>query len=158
IVVVAVAMLWLGGREIMSGAMAPQQFVLFVTALLSTISPIKTLSEVHANVQQGVAAAERVFSIMDTPAAIQDRPGAATLGPLRDAVRFEAVDFAYGPDRRVLEHVTFEVRRGEVVALVGSSGAGKSTAMDLVARFHDPTGGRVSFDGVDLRDARVASL
>jgi subfamily B ATP-binding cassette protein MsbA len=158
IVVVAVAMLWFGGREIMSGAMAPQQFVLFVTALLSTISPIKTLSEVHANIQQGVAAAERVFAVMDTPVAIQDRPGAKTLGPLADAVRYESVDFAYGPDRRVLEGVTFDIRRGEVVALVGSSGAGKSTAMDLLARFHDPTGGRVTYDGVDLRDATVVSL
>jgi subfamily B ATP-binding cassette protein MsbA len=158
IVLVAVAMLWFGGQEIMSGAIAPQQFVLFVTALLTTISPIKTLSEVHANVQQGVAAAERVFAVMDTPPAIQDRPGAVALGPLRGAVRYESVDFAYGPDRRVLEHVTFEIRKGEIVALVGSSGSGKSTAMDLLARFHDASGGRVTYDGVDLRDAEVSSL
>jgi subfamily B ATP-binding cassette protein MsbA len=159
IVVVAVAMLWFGGREIFEGrGLAPQQFVLFVTALLSTISPLKSLSEVNSNVQQGVSAAQRVFDLLDTKATVDDRAGAVTLAPLRDAVRYENVDFAYQPGQPVLEGVSFTIGRGEVVALVGSSGAGKSTAMDLLARFHDPVGGRVTLDGVDLRDATLASL
>jgi len=159
LVLVAVAMLWYGGREIFEhGTLAPQQFVLFVGALLTTMSPIKSLSEVNANVQQGVAAAQRIFSLIDTLPEIVDRPRAAALPPFRDRIRYESVGFAYRPDTPVLQDVSFEVRRGQVVALVGTSGAGKSTTMDLLARFYDPTAGRITLDGVDLRDARVGSL
>lgn len=158
IVFVAVAMLWLGGREIfVSRSLEPQQFVLFVGALLTTISPIKSLAEVNANVQQGVAAARRVFALMDTPLAIVDAPGARPAARLQHGIRFQDVHFRYDPARSVLSGVTLEIPRGEVVALVGSSGAGKSTAMDLVARFYDPTGGRIEVDGVDLRDLTVHS-
>jgi ATP-binding cassette, subfamily B, bacterial MsbA len=159
IVLVAAAMLWFGGREIfVAKTLEPELFFLFVTALLAMISPIKSLSEVSANVQQGVAAAERVFSILDTPLTIHDRPGARALGRFRDAVRYERVSFAYKPGTPVLSEIVFEIRRGEVVALVGSSGAGKSTVMDLLARFYDPTAGRITIDGVDLKDATLASL
>jgi len=159
IVVVAVAMLWLGGREIFErGTLAPQQFVLFVTALLSMLNPVKSLSEVNANVQQGIAAATRLFEVLDTPATVTDRAGARMLAPLRDRVRYENVSFEYQAGEPVLRDVSFELRRGEVVALVGSSGAGKSTAMDLLARFYDPTAGRITIDGVDLRDGTLESL
>ncbi len=159
VVVVAVAMMWFGGREIfVSHTLEPQQFVLFVTALLSTISPIKSLSEVHTNVQQGIAAAERVFAVLDTPPSIVDRPGARALPRLRDAIRYESVSFAYALDAPVLHEVSFSIARGEVIALVGSSGAGKSTTMDLLGRFHDPTAGRVTIDGVDVRDVTLESL
>ena len=159
VIVVAVAMMWFGGREIfVSHTLEPQQFVLFVTALLSTISPIKSLSEVHTNVQQGIAAAERVFAVLDTPPTIVDRPGARTLPRVHDAIRYESVSFAYQAGAPVLCDVSFKIACGEVVALVGSSGAGKSTAMDLLGRFHDPTAGRVTIDGVDLRDVTLDSL
>jgi subfamily B ATP-binding cassette protein MsbA len=159
IVTVAVAMLWFGGREIfVSHSLQPQTFMLFVGALLTTMSPIKSLSEVNTNVQQGVAAAQRIFSIMDTRPEIVDRPGAVTLPPLRHRIRYEAVGFAYRAGTPVLEDVSFEIGHGQVVALVGTSGAGKSTTMDLLARFYDPTAGRITLDGVDLRDATVASL
>ena len=159
IVLVAIGMLYLGGREIfVNRTLEPQQFMLFVGALLTTISPIKSLSEVNANVQQGVAAARRVFATLDTAPEIVDRPGAQVLPPLRDAVRYESVGFAYDAARPVLHDVSLEIRRGQVVALVGSSGSGKSTAMDLLARFYDPTAGRITLDGVDLRDATVSSL
>jgi subfamily B ATP-binding cassette protein MsbA len=159
VVLVAVAMVWIAGREIFeSRTLQPQQFVLFVTALLTTISPIKSLSEVNANVQQGVAAAERLFSLLDTAPTIRDRPGARALPPFRERVGFESVTFAYPQGGLVLREVSFEIARGEVVALVGSSGAGKSTAMDLLARFYDPAGGRITLDGVDLREVTIASL
>ena len=159
IVTVAVAMLWFGGREIfVSHALQPQTFMLFVGALLTTMSPIKSLSEVNSNVQQGVSAAQRIFSIMDTLPEIVDRPGAVTLPALRGTIRYEGVGFAYRAGTPVLEDVSFEIRRGQVVALVGSSGAGKSTTMDLLARFYDPTAGRITLDLVDLRDASVGSL
>jgi len=159
IVLVAVAMLWFGGREIFeSRTLAPQQFILFVTALLSTMGPVKSLSEVNANVQQGVSAAARIFELLDTRPRVADRPGARPLPPFQRAIRYENVCFAYPGGPPVLHGVTFEVRRGEVVALVGASGAGKSTTMDLLARFYDPTAGRVTVDGTDVRDATVASL
>jgi len=158
LVAVAVAMLWLGGREIfLAGTLEPQQFMLFVGALLTTISPIKSLAEVNANVQQGVAAAERVFRLLDTPPDIVDRPGARTLAQPPQRIAFEGVAFEYQADLPVLHGIDLEVRRGEVVALVGSSGAGKSTTLDLLARFYDPTGGRILVDGTDLRDLTVAS-
>lgn len=158
LVAVAVAMLWLGGREIfLAGTLEPQQFMLFVGALLTTISPIKSLAEVNANVQQGVAAAERVFRLLDTPPDIVDRPAARALVRAPERIVFEDVSFEYQADLPVLHGIDLEVARGEVVALVGSSGAGKSTALDLLARFYDPTGGRISVDGADLRDVTVAS-
>ncbi len=158
-VVAAVAMLWLGGIEIFTRhTLAPHQFVLFVTALVGTTSPIRSLSEVNANIQQGLAAARRLFALLDTVPEVVDPPAARPLGPFRDRIRFEHVAFAYAEGGPVLEDVSFELRRGEVVALVGSSGAGKSTTMDLLPRFYDPTGGRIILDGTDLRETTVASL
>jgi ATP-binding cassette, subfamily B, bacterial MsbA len=159
IVLAAVTMLWFGGRQIFAQhGLSPEAFMLFVAALLTMLGPIKSLADVNANIQQGVAAAQRVFSLIDTPPAITDRPGAGTLPVLADRIRYEGVSFAYEPGRPVIDEVSFELRRGEVVALVGSSGAGKSTLMDLLARFYEPTGGRITVDGVDLRDGTVASL
>ena len=158
-VVAAVGMLWLGGVEIFTRqTLAPHQFVLFVTALLTTSSPIRNLSELNANIQQGLAAARRLFGLLDTVPELQDRPNAAALPPFRDRIRYEHVTFGYEGARPTLVDVSFEIRRGEVVALVGSSGAGKSTTMDLLPRFYDPTAGRVTVDGVDLREVTVASL
>jgi subfamily B ATP-binding cassette protein MsbA len=159
LVLVAVAMLWFGGREIFTRhSLAPHQFVLFVTALLTTISPTKSLAEVTANIQQGLAAAERVFAVLDSDPDVQDRPGARAIGSFRDRIRYENVTFAYAGGPTVIDDLSLEIRRGEIVALVGSSGAGKSTAMDLLPRFYDPVGGRITIDGLDLRDLSLASL
>jgi subfamily B ATP-binding cassette protein MsbA len=158
-VVAAVAMLWLGGIEIFTHhTLAPHQFVLFVTALVGTTSPIRSLSEVNANIQQGLAAARRLFALLDTVPDVVNRPAARPLAPFHDRIRFERVAFAYAEGGPVLQDVSLEIRRGEVVALVGASGAGKSTTMDLLPRFYDPTGGRVTVDGTDLRETTVASL
>lgn len=159
IVLVAVFMLWYGGQEILvHHSLAPQRFFLFVAALLSTISPLKSLSDVNANVQQGIVAAERVFDLLDTPPSLVDVAGARRVDEFRDAVRYEGVTFAYPGGEPVLHDVSFTLNRGEVVALVGSSGAGKSTAMDLLARFHDPSAGRITWDGVDLRELALGSV
>jgi subfamily B ATP-binding cassette protein MsbA len=159
LVAVAVTMLYLGAREIfLHQSLAPHTFILFVMALLATVSPIRSLADVNANLQQGIAAAERVFGVLDTPPSIAERPGAHALSGFSDRVRFEDVRFAYDGETPVLDGLAFEIRRGEVVALVGSSGAGKSTAMDLLPRFHDPSGGRVTIDGHDLRDLTIDSL
>ena len=159
LVMVAVAMLWFGGREIFTQqTLAPHQFVLFVTALLTTISPTKSIAEVSANIQQGLAAATRLFELMYTAPDIQDQPGARALPALRDLIRYEGVSFAYAEGPPVLHDLSFEIRRGEVVALVGSSGSGKSTAMDLLPRFYDPSAGRITVDGADLRDVTLNSI
>lgn len=159
LVLVAVAMLWFGGREIfVSHSLAPHQFVLFVTALLTTISPTKSIAEVSANIQQGIAAASRLFELMDTRPEVEDRPQAKALPAFRDRIRYEGVSFAYADGPPVLRDLSFEIQRGEVVALVGSSGSGKSTAMDLLPRFYDPIAGRITIDGADLRDITMASL
>jgi subfamily B ATP-binding cassette protein MsbA len=158
VMVVAVSLLWLGGREIfVTGSLEPQQFVLFMGALLTTISPIKSLAEVNANVQQGVAAALRVFEVLDTAPAVDDHAGAHAIDSFEDRIRFEGVGFGYDGGRTVVHDLEFEIKRGQVVALVGSSGSGKSTAMDLLARFYDPGAGAITVDGRDLRDITVAS-
>lgn len=158
-ILVAVAIAWMGAREIfVHHSIAPERFFQFVTALLAMISPIKGLSEVNSKVAAGLGAADRIFGLLDTPPAIVDRPGAREAAPLADAIRYAHVDFAYEEGEPVLRDVTFEVKRGEVVALVGASGAGKSTTLDLLARFYEPQGGSITLDGVDLRDLTTASL
>ncbi len=159
IIVVAVAIAWMGAREIFHvESLPPSRFFQFVTALLATISPIKSLSEMNSTIAAGLGAADRVFGLLDTPATIVEQPGAKVLGPFAGEIRYEDVRFAYGNGAAVLHGVSFAVRRGEVVALVGASGAGKSTTLDLLARFYDPVSGRLTIDGIDLRDASLASL
>ncbi|MCC6348092.1 MAG: ABC transporter ATP-binding protein [Candidatus Eisenbacteria bacterium] len=159
VIVVAVAIAWMGAREIFHvESLPPSRFFQFVTALLATISPIKSLSEMNSTIAIGIGAADRVFGLLDTPATIADRPGAKSLAPFSDAIRYEDVSFEYDRGAPVLRNLTFTVGHGEVVALVGASGAGKSTTLDLLARFYDPSAGRITFDGVDLRDASLGSL
>ncbi len=159
IIVVAVAIGWMGAREVFeTNTLPPERLFTFVAALLAMLSPVKSLSELGGTLAAGVGAADRVWAVLDTPPAIADSPGARSLAPFSGSIRYEHVSFSYQPGVTVLHDVDFEVRRGEVVALVGASGGGKSTTLDLLARFHDPTAGRVTLDGVDLRDATLASL
>src|SRR5262249_12955001 len=106
----------------------------------------------------GLGAADRVWSLLDTPPAIADAPGARPLPAFHDTIRYDHVTFGYQPGRTVLHDVDFVVHRGEAVALVGASGAGRSTTLDLLTRFHDPNSGRITIDGVDLRAAALASV
>jgi subfamily B ATP-binding cassette protein MsbA len=133
----------------------------FLTALVMAgklMSPVKFIAQFPAQVQPGLAAAERVFELVDAPIEVRDRAGALPVRGFREVIRFEGVDFEYAPGSPVLRGIDLEIRPGEVVALVGSSGAGKSTLADLVPRFHDPVRGRVALDGTDLRDLRLAEL
>lgn len=158
-VAVAALVLWLGGQQIfIARTLEPHNFFLFVIALLSMMSPLKRLSNVNSIVQEGLAAAGRVFALLDTPPTIADRPGARPATGFDEALRLEDVTFRYGDGPAVIDHVSLTVRRGETLALVGPSGAGKSTLIDLMARFHDPVEGRITLDGVDLRDHTVESI
>jgi subfamily B ATP-binding cassette protein MsbA len=148
---------WYGGASVLAGERTPGEFMAFLTALLLLYEPFKGLTKTNNAVQQGIAAAARVFEILDTEAEVGDHPGAAPLGGFRDRIRFERVSFAYDAEP-VLHDVDLEIARGETVAVVGRSGGGKSTLADLLARFYDPTAGRITIDGRDLRDVTLESL
>jgi ATP-binding cassette, subfamily B, bacterial MsbA len=128
-----------------------------LTALFLLYEPIKRINEANALVQEGVAAGERIFDLLDTTPDVQDRPNATKLDGVRDGIVFDRVSFSYG-EEPILREVTFEVKVGEAVAVVGESGAGKSTLLDLLPRFYDVTAGRILIDGVDVRDFTQRSL
>lgn len=154
---VAVGLVWIGaGMVLGTGTLGPEQFLVFVTIALRAISPIKAMSQTPALAQQGLAAADRFFEILDRPR--EPVGGDRRLEGFERGIRYERVGFAYEAERPVLRDVDFEIRPGEIVALVGPSGGGKSTLVDLLPRFADPTTGRVLIDGVDVRELSVPSL
>ena len=139
--------------------LALADIVMFLVAMVAMYDPAKKLSRVHLVIQQSSAAAERVFSILDTEATVADLPGARALERGVDEIRFDGVGFSYGEDGpKVLDGVELTARRGELVALVGGSGAGKTTLVNLLPRFFDPTEGRVLLDGEDVREFTLESL
>jgi subfamily B ATP-binding cassette protein MsbA len=151
-------LMWYAKQLIDSGAMTLGTLIAFLVGLYSLYNPIKRLNKVNLAIQGAVAAAERVFKVIDEPVAIKDRPGARKLPGIRAGIRFEDVSFAYEPDKPVLRGFTLELPAGKAVALVGPSGAGKSTVAQLLPRFWDVQGGRVAIDGVDIRDLELRSL
>jgi len=154
-----VLLLWYGSRMVLvEQSLEGAAFMGFLVLSLRLYSPVKWLSKFPSSVQPGLAAAERLFEFLDTPIEMRDPPGAREFTGFRERIRFEGVGFAYVPGEPVLEDISFEVRPGEVVALVGPSGAGKTTLVDLLARFYDPTHGRITVDGVDLREFSLRSL
>jgi subfamily B ATP-binding cassette protein MsbA len=151
--------LWYGSREIATGRLSTGEFVTFITVLFMMYGPARKLSRVNADLQQAVAASERVFEILDTHSEVRDRPGAAALPPFTREIAFRDVRFAYdGAETATLNGVSFTVRAGQTLALVGRSGAGKTTLVNLVPRFYDPTSGAILVDGLDTRDVTLASL
>jgi subfamily B ATP-binding cassette protein MsbA len=154
---IGLAIWWVGGR-ILAGQIEAAKFFSFIAAVMLLYQPVKQLGRVGQTAIAGAAAAERIFEILDAPFPVEDR-GTKVLPPLQHAIRFEKVDFSYqGRERMVLRDFDLEIRAGETVALVGSTGSGKSTVANLLPRFWDPVGGRVTLDGVDLREATLASL
>ena len=141
-----------------SGGKAPGSFFAFIAALLLAYEPVKRLARLNANLQEGLAAAVRVFALLDREPEIRDRPDAVPLEVTGGAIRFENVIFAYEASGPALHDVTLEVPAGRTVALVGPSGAGKSTIMNLIPRFYDVAEGRVTIDGQDLRALNLDSL
>jgi subfamily B ATP-binding cassette protein MsbA len=144
-------------RRIAAGKLSPGEFGTFLAALWMIWASIKNLAKINNEVQQSLAAARRVFEVIDLESRIEERPGAADLPPFRERIEFRRVGFHYG-HAPVLHDVDLTVRAGQVVALVGSSGAGKSTLVNLLPRFYDVTSGAVLIDGRDVRDVTLASL
>jgi subfamily B ATP-binding cassette protein MsbA len=153
------AALWYGGYQVIQGETTPGTFFSFLTGLLMLYGPVRKLTNVSNQIQQTIPAAERVFELLDLQQTIVDRPQARPLSAFRQAIAFEQVSFQYddgaGP---VLHDISLLVKKGEMLAFVGMSGAGKSTLADLIPRFHDVTSGRITIDGVDIRDYTLASL
>jgi subfamily B ATP-binding cassette protein MsbA len=153
------AALWYGGYQVIQGQTTAGTFFSFLAGLMMLYGPVRKLSNTSNQIQQSVPAAERVFELLDLEQTVVDRPQARPLHALRETIAFEHVSFQYehgaGP---VLHDISLVVNKGEVVAFVGMSGAGKSTLADLIPRFHDVTSGRISIDGVDIRDSTLASL
>jgi subfamily B ATP-binding cassette protein MsbA len=158
--VAVVALIWYGSTQIANQTLTQGEFLSFVAAAFLMYGPVKKLSRVNATLQQAMAAAERIFELLDTHSEVRERQGARPLGDLKQRVEFRNVSFAYddGAGKVVLRDVSFDIKVGQVVAIVGLSGAGKTTLVNLVPRFYDVTGGGILIDGTDIRDYTLASL
>src|SRR6266699_3300 len=154
---IAVVILY-GGHQVISGARTPGALFSFITALLLAYQPLKSLANLNASLQEGLAAAQRVFEVLDIEPAIRDRPDARPLGIAGGEVRFTEVRFGYQPGSVALDGISVTVPAGSTVALVGPSGAGKSTMLNLIPRFYDVDDGSIAIDGQEIGSVTLASL
>ena len=153
-----VVIIWLGGRLVIENTLTIGELVAFTTYLGQLISPVRRLGVIIPAVAMASAAGERIYTILDAQSEVSDSPNARPLPPIEGRVRFENVSFAYFNQRPVLNKLNFEAHAGEVVALLGATGSGKSTVINLIPRFYDVTGGRIRVDGCDVRDVSLNSL
>jgi subfamily B ATP-binding cassette protein MsbA len=151
------AIIWVGGYSVIRGELTPGTFFSFMTALLMLYAPIRDLSKVNLEVQEGLAAAIRVFELLDTPSDINEEEGAIPLPPISKGIEFQRVTFKYGKEA-VLKEISLNVKVGEVIALVGMSGAGKTSLVNLLPRFYDVEEGQILIDGYDIRKVTLKSL
>jgi ATP-binding cassette, subfamily B, bacterial MsbA len=152
-----VTVIWYGGYSVVNGTSTPGNFFSFLAALIMLYEPVKKLSNMNNTIQLGMAAAERVYKILDMEPEIADKPDAVELAPPIHSIEFRNMSFAYG-DEIVLRNITLRVAAGEVIALVGMSGAGKTTLVNLLPRFFDVTDGGILINGTDIRDLTIKSL
>ena len=147
-----------GGSRVIEGETTAGAFISFIGSILAAYQPLRSLSKVNVSLQTGLAAAQRIFTILDKPAVLVDKPEPETLPRAAADVSFEAVGFTYDGEEQVLSGLDFTAPAGKITALVGPSGAGKSTVLNLIPRFYDPSAGRVAIGGLDLKDLSTASL
>lgn len=151
------AIIFYGGFQVIKGTTTPGTFFSFLAALLMIYEPAKRLTTINNEIQQGIAAATRIFSVIDTVPEIRNRPDAVALKPIVKGIQLRDVGFAY-EEAPVLKRINLEIRVGEIVAFVGTSGGGKTTLVNLIPRFYDVTEGAVLIDGHDIRDVTLESL
>src|SRR5436190_1631752 len=158
IAVATALVLWFGARSALRGVITPGELVVFLTYLRTAFRPMRDFAKYTGRLAKASAAGERVLDLLDRVPDVRDLPGAVPAPPLRGAVRFEAVSFAYEPGRPALDEIACDVQPGELVALMGPSGGGQTTFVSLILRLYDPTAGRVLIDGRDIREYTLASL
>jgi ATP-binding cassette, subfamily B, multidrug efflux pump len=148
---------WAGGREVVQGTLSLGEMIAFTTYLGQLINPVRRLGMIIPAVIMAASAAERIFEILDSVPDVKDAPGARKIPEVRGQVRFEQVSFAYG-EHQVLSQIDFQVEPGQIAALVGPTGSGKSSIINLIPRFYDPTEGRILIDGFDIQQVKLNSL
>ena len=151
------SVVWYGGWSVVGGGRTQGEFMAFMAAMFLMYQPFKGLTKTYTMVHQGIAGAERVFEILDERSEVEEQPNARVAAPFADALEFCNVSFGYG-DKLVLKNINLRIKAGEMVALVGVSGVGKSTLADLIPRFYDVTSGAITLDGVDIRNLTLKSL
>ena len=157
---IAALLLWVGARDVLVvQSISSEDFLRFILLLFSLFQPLKNLTNVVNELQNGLASADRVFAIMDIKSDIQDSADARNVKDLNSNISFNNVSFSYGKEHeKVLDKISFNIDKGEIIALVGPSGAGKSTLVDLIPRFYDTLGGSITIDGTDIREIQIGSL
>jgi subfamily B ATP-binding cassette protein MsbA len=152
-------LLWFGTRQVFAGVLSPEHFLTFLFAFYNAIEPVKNLSTAVYNIKKGRGALDRLQAMLLADVRIVDHQHPHAITSFHDCIAFENVSFQYpNAERPAVREISFELRKGRVLALVGASGAGKSTLADLLPRFYDPTNGRIAIDGVDIRDIRLDDL
>lgn len=155
---IAVLFIYIAGRRVILEGSHPGYFLLFLAAFLSMIRPIKAIHQLNLRIQHGLAAGRRIFEVLDSLPTVREISSPTTVTRLEQSIRFEDVSFEYESDSPVLHEIDLAIPRGKIVALVGPSGGGKSTLINLIPRFYDPTRGRILLDGTDLRQVEIAGL
>lgn len=152
------AIIWFGGHEVISGHLTSGALISFLVYVINLPTPVKRLSNIYADIQRALAAAQRIFEVLDIEPEIKDLEGAKELGPVAGYVTFQNVSFAYNPGKPVVADMSFEARPGELIAIVGPSGAGKTTVVNLIPRFYDPVAGSIRIDNIDIQAVTLQSL
>ena len=150
--------LWYGGHNVIDGKTTPGSLIAFLVYAVNISNPIKRITRVIGNIQRALAAAQRVFNVLDLPEEVTDMPGAKPLPPVKGAVTFEHVSFSYNPGEEVIHDLSLSVQPGQIIGVVGPSGAGKSTIASLLPRFYNVDSGVIRVDGVDIATVTLDSL
>lgn len=153
-----VVILWMGGNLVISGKLTIGSLVAFNSYILQLVNPVRRIGMLLNNLAESRASAERVFEILDSRSEVENKPGAITLPRISGQVRFEHVSFSYLGGKKILSDINFQVEPGQVVALLGPTGSGKSTIINLIPRFYDVSSGAITLDGYDIRDVTLESL
>lgn len=158
VIMVAIILLY-GGNLVLSGSdeFGASEFIAYIAIFSQVMRPAKALTDAFSNIHNGIAAGERVLELIDTKSEVTDKPNAKEVTDFKEAIEFQQVDFSYG-EKNILKNINLTIEKGKTIALVGPSGGGKSTLVDLIPRFMDVTGGQILFDGIDLRDLDQESL